>query len=114
MHYGVSGATLTPSNRWISSTVTVRLFKTKSCTSAIISGVMTRLACPGRASSSSNSRPSRNLLRHSTTVERLRLYSPYTAFIRRYISRPPTPSAAKNRITPRCSFLLACMFRSGR
>ncbi|GFX33610.1 hypothetical protein TNCV_1932771 [Trichonephila clavipes] len=44
-------------------------------------------------SSSSNSHLSRNLLRHFTTIERHRVYSSYTAFIRRCILRPPTPSA---------------------
>ncbi|GFX57150.1 uncharacterized protein TNCV_2964301 [Trichonephila clavipes] len=45
-------------------------------------------------------------------LKRHRLYSPYTAFIRRCISRPPTPSDAKNRITLRCSFF-TCII-SGR
>ncbi|GFS78630.1 hypothetical protein TNCV_3148271 [Trichonephila clavipes] len=50
--------------------------------------------------------PSRNIL----CLERLRLYSPYTTFIRQCIAWPQTPSTAKNRTTPRCpsSYSPAC------
>ncbi|GFU13855.1 hypothetical protein TNCV_940401 [Trichonephila clavipes] len=43
---------LIPNNQWISSMGILWLSKTKAFTSVIISCVMTRRVCPGRASSS--------------------------------------------------------------
>ncbi|GBN35029.1 hypothetical protein AVEN_211785-1 [Araneus ventricosus] len=71
---------------------------------------MTRLACPGRASSSSNSYPSKNLLHHSTTVERLKtvltVHSLHPSIHFHSLQLPPLLKIGSLLVVP--SYLPAC------
>ena len=75
---------------------------------------MARRVYPGRESSCSYVRPSRNLFCNSCTLVRDIQCSSYTADVVRWISCVLTPSATKKRTTPLCSSLLSSISNAVR
>ena len=90
----------------ISFTVTRRFSSTMASTAAVVSGVTTRCAWPGRGESVMELMPFMNFLVHSYTCCSDRHASPYWTFIRRWISMDFTPSLLKKCMTERCSSLV--------
>ena len=68
--------------------------------------VTTRSAWPGRGEAVTELMPFMNFLAHSYTCCSDRYASPYSTFIRRWISMGLTPSLLKKWMTERCSSLV--------